>query len=95
MTTDVLVVVGLGLIGLMMDQPGGRMSTHAQPGDQDEARVAPDRSALLDAPGGARQRPLHAENDGGDDGEAAAKGNVGDVEWCDRRISPGWGSPSR
>jgi len=34
MTADVLVVVGLGLIGPVMDQPGGRMSTHVQPGDQ-------------------------------------------------------------
>ena len=34
---EVLVAVGLGLIGLMMDQPGGRMSTHTQPGDQDAA----------------------------------------------------------
>ena len=35
MAPEVLADVGLGLIGLMMDQPGGRMSTHAQPGDQD------------------------------------------------------------
>jgi hypothetical protein len=37
MTADVLVVVGLGLIGPVMDQPGGRMSTHTQPGNEDAA----------------------------------------------------------
>jgi hypothetical protein len=37
MTTDVLAVVGLGLIGPVMDQPGGRMRTHTQPGNQDAA----------------------------------------------------------
>jgi hypothetical protein len=37
MAPEMLVAVGLGLIGLMMDQPGGRMSTHVQPGNQDAA----------------------------------------------------------
>ena len=35
MAPEVLVAVGLGLIGLMMNQPGGRMNTHIQPGNQD------------------------------------------------------------
>jgi hypothetical protein len=35
MAPEVLVAVGLGLIGLMMDQPGGHMNTHIQPGNQD------------------------------------------------------------
>jgi hypothetical protein len=37
MAPEVLVAVGLGLIGLMMDQPGDRMSIHTQPGNKDAA----------------------------------------------------------